>query len=144
MNDLIKRWFSSEEDKKPVEPVEHLPTVQKEEHLPTVKKETLPVKTDDFSTDVVIHQKNKSSLVQFRTRKVKIDDELFDMSAQEMIRMIKEITQTIGEYKGKENPCARYAIHALRKSRSEVVSDLEHYFKITWQLDNSGNSTFWA
>ncbi len=58
--------------------------------------------------------------------------------------MIKQVTQTIGEYKDRDNPYSGYVIGALRKARSDMVTDLESHFNIHWEIDeHSGKSIFY-
>lgn len=39
---------------------------------------------------------------------------------------------------------AAYVVAALRKSRADMVSDLEHYFGLHWRIDEAtGKSVFY-
>jgi hypothetical protein len=87
----------------------------------------------------------RGELVQVRPKSLKIDGKVFQVDPKELIRMIKQVTQTIGEYKNRDNPYASYVIGALRKARNDMVSDLEHHFKIHWEIDEeTGRSIFYV
>lgn len=62
-----------------------------------------------------------------------------------LCRIIKNITQQIGEYKKSRDPMAeRYLIPALRNARSRVVADLESLYHITWEINpETGESVFY-
>lgn len=109
----------------------------------------LVAKEDD--DDIVIHQgkpltnyRPKGEMVQVRAKPIKIAGKTYNIDPRQLIRMIKQVTQTIGEYKDKDNPYANYVIGALRKARSDMVSDLEQHFGINWEIDEaSGRSIFY-
>lgn len=74
---------------------------------------------------------------------VNVNGKKFEADPRELIRIVKSITMTIGEYKSQGNLQAEYVIPALRKARSQVVSDLETHFRITWRInDQTGKSEF--
>jgi len=108
----------------------------------------------DSDDEIVVYEDRKASgitlspargaVVQVREKSVKIDGKVYKIDPQHLIRMIKQVTQTIGEYKNKDNPYSAYVVGALRKARSDMVSDLEHHFKIQWEIDEgSGRSVFY-
>ena len=79
---------------------------------------------------------------QYRT--ISLGGQDFDIDAPTLIRMVKQITQAIGEYKRMKNCYSQYIIPSLRKSRSDMLSDLEHHFHIKWEIDaNTGESVFY-
>ena len=77
-----------------------------------------------------------------RTNTIIIGGEPFDIDPEALMRMVKQITQQIGEYKSMNNTYTRYVVPALRKARSDMISDLEHHFHIKWRLDSNGQSVF--
>jgi len=102
------------------------------------------------SDDVVIYKGNplagcpRGEMVQVRPKSLKIGGKVYEVDPRQLIRMIKQVTQTIGEYKDRENPYAGYVIGALRKARNDMVSDLETHFNIQWEIDeHSGRSIFY-
>jgi len=66
-----------------------------------------------------------------------------NVDPREIIRAVKYITQSIGEYKRQDNLQSSYIVPALRKSRAQMVADLEQHFKISWQVNpDTGQSEF--
>lgn len=66
------------------------------------------------------------------------------LDSESLMRMIREITQQIGDYKRQNSLCGnRYVIPALRKARAAMVSDLESKFRIHWKIDNDGQCYFY-
>jgi len=64
---------------------------------------------------------------------------------ESLIRMVRQVTQTIGEYNGQDTPYAAYIVGALRKARADMVSDLERYFGVHWRIDEAtGKSIFYV
>jgi hypothetical protein len=97
--------------------------------------------------DIVVIKQSKltkpESLIQTRKKSLAIEGKKFDVDPQTMMRMIKQVTRTIGEYKAMDNPMASYVTSGMRKSRDNIVADLQRYFGINWQLDEEGNSVFY-
>jgi hypothetical protein len=62
---------------------------------------------------------------------------------QELISMIRNITQSIGEYKAMNNAYGDFVIGGMRKIRRDIVAQLESNFRIHWRLDDDGNSIFY-
>lgn len=93
--------------------------------------------------DIVVTAGIGGPVVHVSTKIVKINGRSYRMDPAQLIRMIKTVTQTIGEYKNMDNPNAAYIINAMRKGRSDMVSDLESHFRIHWKIDENGNSFFW-
>jgi hypothetical protein len=125
---------------------------KKEENaLVPVEKNTSLVKTEE-SNEIVIYQgqgtglanSRRTSAIQVRAKPIKIAGKVYNIDPHQLIRMIKNVTQSIGEYKSKDNPYADYVVGALRKARSDMVNDLEHHFRIHWEVDEStGRSQFY-
>lgn len=114
------------------------------------KTEKTEIATTEEDGDVVVIRKSngisisskRNAIVQVRAKAIKIGDKVYNIDPQQLIRMIKQVTQTIGEYKNRDNPYAGYVIGALRKARSDMVSDLEHHFNIHWEIDEEGKCVF--
>jgi len=81
--------------------------------------------------------------VRSEPREVAIDGEKFQIDAPTLMRIVRHLTQSIGEYKRRDHIYARYVIPALRKARGDVVSDLEKHFGIKWELKD-GRSVFFT
>jgi hypothetical protein len=79
-----------------------------------------------------------------RPKSITVGGATFQVDADMLMRMVKQITQQIGEYKDMDNIYSRYVIPALRKARSDMVSDLERHFAIKWELDRQGQSVFYT
>ena len=130
--------------------------------FPWNKKESTALTTDkpsepselvlaDKDQDVVVYQGHPiatkphgGTAVQVRAKPLKINGKVYDVDPKQLIRMIKQITQTIGEYKERDNVYSGYVVSALRKCRSDMISDLEQHFHIHWEIDEaSGRSIFY-
>ena len=109
-------------------------------HKPT---EIIPQPQQTEKSDIVLH-KNKNELRLDRKKEMIIKGKKFSVDARALMRMIKNITQTIGEYKRTNNPLAEYAISALRKSRSDVAADLENTFHIYMTIDKETGETIFS
>jgi hypothetical protein len=67
------------------------------------------------------------------------------LDVEQLIGMIKHITQTIGEYKRTDNAMKDYVIPGLRKMRRQMVDDLECHFHVHWKIDEeTGQCIFWV
>ena len=105
---------------------------------------------NETKNDEIIIYPNKNAIskrsggISVRSKSLKISGKDYDIDPHQLMRMIRQVTQTIGEYKNRDNPYASYVIGALRKARSDMVSDLEHHFHIHWEIDESnGRCTFY-
>lgn len=76
-----------------------------------------------------------------RSKTVAIDGANYELNPHMLIRMIKQVTQTIGEYKRQQNAYSAFIVASLRKARSDMVSVLENKFKINWKLDRNTNES---
>lgn len=100
------------------------------------------------ANDIAIYNGNPLSkrgggaIVQVRSKEVMVAGKKINLDPYQLIRMIKQVTQTIGEYKGQDNPYALYVVKGMRKIRADMVSDLEHNFRIHWQVGDDGTSVF--
>jgi hypothetical protein len=102
----------------------------------------VPAKKEDGNTEILV-KKNNFPISLDRKKELKVCGKKFAVDPRQLIRMIKNITQTIGEYKNQENPSALYVVAALRSARANVAADLENTFNIHWQIDeNTGKSIF--
>lgn len=82
-------------------------------------------------------------VVEFPTKSIIINGEIHKVDPRQLMRLIKNVTQTIGEYKRQDNVFAAVVMGALRKARNDLVSQLESKFKISWQVDEDGQSKFY-
>ena len=87
---------------------------------------------------------NGGAIVQVRSREIMLAGEKRKVDPYQLIRMVKRVTQNIGEYKGQEDVYSKIVIGALRKARGDLVNSLEHNFGIHWQIDEeTGQSIFY-
>lgn len=124
---------------------ENLPALR--DHLPAPAASESPItvyKTDKpVSSGLAIHRSH--GMVQFQRKAITINGQTRDISAEQLMGMIKNITQTIGEYKKMDNPMKDYVIPGLRKIRRDMVNDLEHHFHIHWKIEEpSGECIFFV
>jgi hypothetical protein len=116
-------------------------TTKKETGLTIKEPEQLELSTEVIDNDVVVR---RSGLVEPRPKSLKIAGKVHKVDYQQLIRMVKQVTQTIGEYKDRDNPYASYVIGSLRKARADMVSDLESHFGINWEInEKTGKSVFY-
>ncbi len=79
-----------------------------------------------------------------RRKLVTVAGKQHELDHEALIRMVRQVTQTIGEYASQETTYAAYIANALRKARADMVSDLEHYFGVHWRIDEAtGKSVFY-
>jgi hypothetical protein len=103
---------------------QEIAVVKPREESIIVKRETFPIKLDNKKVITISGKEHK-------------------VDPRQLIRMIKNITQTIGEYKSQDNPYSAYVTSALRKARNDIASDLENSFSIHFSIDeNTGKSQF--
>lgn len=116
------------------------------------KPETaLAISKPETSDEMVVYagsggitNRSRGQAIQVRSKVLKISGKNHTVDPYQLMRMIKQTTQTIGEYKERDNPYASYIIAALRKARGDIASDLESHFRIHWEIDQmSGNSVFY-
>lgn len=118
--------------------------------LPTLwgNKEAKKETTVDSGEIVVVQQTaltkptKNGQVVRVRKKSITIAGEKIDLDPKDLMRMIKQITRTIGEYKAMDNPLSKYVTPSIRSTRDKMVSDLSHHFGISWELDEAGNSIF--
>lgn len=135
--------FAQEEE----EPV----VVSKNQLVPAQKKNQVAVRQEEpKGNSLVIHRGSQvarrtgQALVQVRPKAITIGGQKVPVDPYQLMRIIKRLTQNIGEYKESETPHAKYIVTALRKCRGDAVSDLEHHFHIHWQIDEeTGQSVFY-
>lgn len=82
------------------------------------------------------------SLIKPIKKKLEFFGTSYEMTAEELCRMIKNVTQTIGEYKGQKNPYSHIIVGALRKARRDLVTTLETEFRISYYIGDEGQSIF--
>lgn len=101
------------------------------------------------SDDIVVFQKSQLAttklsgiVLHVRKKSIVLAGKKYELDPKAVMRMIKQVTRTIGEYKENENPLAAYVVPGLRKARDSMSADLSYHFGIDWQLDRDGNSIF--
>lgn len=82
------------------------------------------------------------SVIKVKTKEIIIDKAKYQVDAHQLMRMIRYITQSIGEYKDANHVYSAFVIGALRKARSDMASVLENEFHIHWTLED-GQSIFY-
>jgi len=94
--------------------------------------------------EVVIHDRQGAIIeIQETPRPVVVNGEEFHLNALELARMVRNVTQQIGQHKHTGNAYSSYMLHSLRTMRNQMVSDLEHHFRIGHVIDGSGKSVFY-
>ncbi len=95
--------------------------------------------TDLTHNDVVLS--TGISNVVYRSKSIVIDGQSYDVNPNTLIAMIKNVTQTIGEYKQQKSAYSAFIIASLRKARRDMVAVLESKFHINWTLDKTTNES---
>lgn len=123
--------IDEEEDVRP----KSLAKVEEKKGLASVKKKN----------DIVVHKGNNigNNIVQVRSKEIVIAGEKHKVDPYQLIRMIKRVTQNIGEYKLTEDVYSAVIVGALRKARGDLVGILEKDFNIHWQIGDDGTSVFY-
>jgi len=94
--------------------------------------------------EIVIHNRQGTIIEVKETPKaISINGEEHNLNALELARMIRNVTQQIGHHKKAGNAYSSYMLHSLRTMRNQMVSDLEHHFRIGHVIDGSGKSIFY-
>lgn len=84
-----------------------------------------------------------NAIVQVRSKELMVAGKKRKVDPYQLIRLIKRVTQNIGEYKDNEDVYSAVIIGALRKARGDLVGILEEEFHIHWQIDETtGHSVF--
>lgn len=101
-------------------------------------------KKSEKSSNTLIVEDRKRTLkgVEVRSKSLMVGKEKFDVDAPTLMAMIRNVTQTIGEYKGAGNAYAKYVVPGLRRTRQQIAADLQKYFNIKWELNEQGESVF--
>jgi hypothetical protein len=108
-----------------------LAKVEEKKGLASVKKKN----------DIVIRKGN--NIVQIKAKEIIIAGERHKVDPYQLIRMIRRVTQNIGEYKLTEDVYSAVITGALRKARGDLVGILEKDFNIHWQIGDDGTSIFY-
>lgn len=111
----------------------------------STRKETtelVPVKKQE-STEITVTNGVRGHIVQVRPKEISCGGQKRHVDPYQLMGMIKSITQTIGEYKNLDNAFADFATSGLRKTRRDMVSQLEEHFKIHWAIGEDGRSVFY-
>ena len=82
--------------------------------------------------------------IRVSAKPVVVGGKKFNLDPAQLVRMIRNVTQTIGEYKHMDNPYSAYIIGSLRKARNDMANDLATNFHINWKIDeHTGKCLFW-
>ena len=94
--------------------------------------------------EIVIHNR-QGAVVEIKEtpKSLTINGEEHQLNAIELARMVRNVTQQIGHHKKCGSAYSSYMLHSLRTMRNEMVSDLEHHFRIGHVIDDSGKSVFY-
>jgi hypothetical protein len=112
--------------------------------VPIERKNEVAVRQS--SNDIVIHNgpRTGGAIVQVRSKMMTVAGKKVNVDPYQLIRLIKRVTQNIGEYKQHEDVYGAVIIGALRKARGDLVNILEDEFHIHWQISpDTGESTFY-
>lgn len=123
---------------------ENLPA-RREDQVPAHRPESgVPAPIPQGGNDITITNGIGGQPVRVYPKVVKVAGKAFNLDPSQLIRMIRNVTQTIGEYKQMDNPYSAYIVNSLRKARADMVSDLETHFHINWRIDETtGKCLFW-
>jgi hypothetical protein len=140
VGDIVEEDIEEDIEEEEEVEIRNLPVVVAK---PEQRKVSRDIAVRKPSNSIVVREA-KRELVEYRPRTIMIGKEEVKINFKQLIRGIKQVTQTIGEYKNSETPYAKFVIHGLRKVRSDMVSELEHHFGIHWEIDEqSGQSVFY-
>lgn len=101
----------------------------------------IAIRKEKTSKEIVVTP--DTTEIAMPVRRISINERNFVLDARELMRMICNVTQSIGEAKKSGNAYAEYTVPGLRKIRNQMVSDLSNYFGIQWKIDNNGKSIFY-
>ena len=110
--------------------------------LRPVQKQEIVKQGEIVHTSLV--ERRHGTVIEHRAKPIKVSDAEYLIDHESLCRAVKQITQTIGEYKRMDNAYSHYVIPAMRKARSDMVSDLESHFGIHWEIDENGRSRFFT
>lgn len=83
------------------------------------------------------------SVLHVKRREIVIDEQSHQVDPQDIMTIIRSLTQEIGDWKKMDSIMGCYKVSALRTARQAAVSDLKK-FGIHWQIDKAtGESIFW-
>ncbi len=109
-----------------------------------VKKKDVAIQVSDRANVMPDIVKVRDNVIQIRRREIQIDGKKHQADMYQLITMIKQVTQMIGDYKKENGLLGEYMISALRKARASMVSDLQTNFHVNWQINKqTGDSEFW-
>jgi hypothetical protein len=93
-------------------------------------------------TELVVNNGARGQAIQVRAKEIMVAGKYRMVDPYQLMAMIKNVTQSIGEYKGMDNMFGDMVVGGFRKIRRDMVAQLEENFRIRWSLDDSGVSTF--
>ena len=102
------------------------------------------VKNAIKNQEVVIHNREGTIIeIKERPKEITVAGNSHTVNALELARMVRNVTQQIGHHKRTGNTLSSYMLNSLRTMRSQMVSDLEHHFRIGHVIGDSGKSIFY-
>ncbi len=129
-----------------------IPWGKKKEQEQEEKPSTAVAVREERKSDIAIYKGNplapartgNNALVQVRSKELMVAGKKRKVDPYQLIRIIKRVTQNIGEYKGYEDVYSSVIVGALRKARGDLVNILEDEFHIHWQINaDTGESVFY-
>ena len=115
--------------------------IKHEQSLPA-RESNVPVVVSATESITVTNGARGGQIVRVRAREMSICGNKRMVDPYELMRMIKNVTQTIGEYKDSDNAFGDFVVTAMRKARQDMVSRLSETFHIHWGIDDNGKTYF--
>lgn len=110
-------------------------------NVPTIIEKNEKISIKNNNVDVI--QSKSLDIIKINNKDVVINGKKESVDPYQLMGLIKNVTQTIGEYKIHNNVFSYAIIVGLRKSRRELVTKLEEIFGIHWKIDKlTGESIF--
>jgi len=91
----------------------------------------------------IVDRKGNAIVVKKVSKIVSVSGKKFDMNPLELVRMIRNVTQQIGDHKRNGNAYSAYLLPQLRTTRNQMVADLERYFGVSHVISDEGKSIFY-
>src|SRR5690348_13248525 len=118
-------------DKKPNNMIE-----QQKPNSMVVQPSKMVLSGEEGDFEIQLKRSSSSGMIKSVKKNIVINKENHVVDAYVLIRMIRNITQQIGEYKNVDHTYAAYVIPSLRKARNDIASDLVKHFGIHWSLED--------
>lgn len=92
--------------------------------------------------EIQLKRSSSSGMIKSVKKSIAINKEIHLLDAYDLIRMIRNLTQQIGELKNTDNAYAAFVGPGFRQARQQMATSLSKHFGIHWSLED-GNSIFW-